>query len=54
MRLRNQLADGKEGGYTKIAGTDEVIDIYDAAQIYKKDNTNLIVLAGSEYGTGSS
>lgn len=52
VRLRNQLAPGTEGGFTKY--NDEITTIYEAAQKYKANNTPLIVLAGAEYGTGSS
>ena len=54
VRLRNQLAPGTEGGYTKYFPSDEVMFIYDAAQKYKESATPLVVLAGKEYGTGSS
>ncbi len=54
IRLRNQLAPGTEGGVTKYLPTGEVISIYDASLKYKQSNTPLIVLAGKEYGTGSS
>src|SRR5690606_21552401 len=49
-----QVAPGTEGGVTKYLPTDEVMPIYDAAMKYKEDGTNLIVIAGKEYGTGSS
>ncbi|MED5578608.1 MAG: aconitate hydratase AcnA [Nitrospinota bacterium] len=54
VRLRNQLAPGTEGGFTKYFPTGEVLDIFEAANRYKEDSTSLIVLAGKEYGTGSS
>lgn len=54
VRLKNQLAPGTEGGYTKYFPEDEIMFIYDAAQKYKESGTPLIVLAGKEYGTGSS
>lgn len=58
IRLRNALAQGKEGGYTTYVGPDgspgEVMPIYDAAMRYKDDGVPLVVLAGKEYGTGSS
>ncbi|GAA0375887.1 aconitate hydratase AcnA [Bacillus horti] len=54
IRIRNQLAPGTEGGYTTYLPTDEVMSIYDAAMKYKEDQTPLVVLAGKEYGTGSS
>ncbi len=53
IRLRNQLVD-KEGGYTVYFPTGEVMSIYDASVKYKENHIPLIVLAGKEYGTGSS
>ena len=54
IRLRNRLAPGTEGGWTRFQPSDEQMSIYDAAMKYKAEGTPLIVLAGSEYGTGSS
>ena len=54
IRLRNQLVPDKEGGWTVYFPTGEVMSIYDAAMRYKADGTPLIVIAGKEYGTGSS
>ncbi|MDZ7689681.1 MAG: hypothetical protein U5K69_00690 [Balneolaceae bacterium] len=54
VRFKNQLAPGKEGGFTKYFPDDEITTIYDAAMKYKDDGTPLIGLAGKEYGTGSS
>ena len=54
VRFKNQLAPGREGGFTKYFPDDEITTIYDAAMRYKKDGTPLIGLAGKEYGTGSS
>lgn len=54
IRIRNVLANGKEGGYTTCFMNNEVMPIYDAAMMYQADNKNLIILAGKEYGTGSS
>ncbi len=54
IRLRNQLAPGTEGGYTTYLPTGEVEFIYDAAMKYKATGTPLLVIAGKEYGTGSS
>ncbi|MGQ4496497.1 aconitate hydratase, partial [Dermabacteraceae bacterium P13101] len=54
IRLRNQLLDGVEGGYTKNLLTGEQAFIYDAAQDYAAAGIPLVVLAGKEYGTGSS
>ncbi|HUH36063.1 MAG TPA: aconitate hydratase AcnA [Moheibacter sp.] len=53
VRIKNQLAN-QEGGYTTYFPNGEEMTIYDAAQQYKKDGTPLIVLAGKEYGSGSS
>ncbi|PTX60320.1 aconitate hydratase [Melghirimyces profundicolus] len=54
IRIRNQMVPGTEGGFTKYVPTGETMPIYDAAMKYKEDNTPLVVLAGKEYGTGSS
>ena len=54
IRLRNLLADGKEGNWTKHLPTGEVIPIFDAAERYRAEGTPLVVLAGTEYGSGSS
>jgi len=54
IRLRNRLADGKEGGYTKYLPTGEVMPLWDAAVKYMEDGTPLVVLAGKDYGMGSS
>jgi len=54
IRLRNQLAPGTEGGWTRHQPSDEQMSIYDAALRYQESGTPLIVLAGAEYGTGSS
>ena len=54
IRLRNQLAPGTEGGWTRHQPSDEQMSIYDAALQYQSAGTPLVVLAGSEYGTGSS
>ncbi|MDX1638637.1 MAG: aconitate hydratase AcnA [Balneolaceae bacterium] len=54
VRFKNQLAPGKEGGFTRYFPDDEITTIYDAAMRYKEDGTPLIGLAGKEYGTGSS
>ena len=54
IRLRNRLAPGTEGGWTRHQPSGEQMSIYDASMKYKSENTPLIVLAGSEYGTGSS
>ena len=55
IRLRNQLAPGTEGGFTRYFGaTEEVTTIFDASERYRADGVPLVVLAGKEYGTGSS
>ena len=54
IRLRNKMAPGTEGGWTTHHPSNEIMTIYDAAQKYKKDATPLVIIAGSEYGTGSS
>jgi len=54
IRLRNLLAPGTEGGVTTYIPTDEVMSIYDAAMKYQADKTSLLVIAGEEYGSGSS
>jgi len=54
IRLRNRLVPDVEGGVTRYLPTDEQMSIYDAAQKYAEDGTPLIVLAGVEYGSGSS
>lgn len=54
IRIRNEMIPGVEGGFTKYIPTGETLSIYDAAMRYKKDNTPLVVIAGQEYGTGSS
>ena len=54
IRLRNQLAPGTEGGWTRHQPGDEQMSIYDASLRYQAQGTPLIVIAGSEYGSGSS
>ncbi len=54
IRLRNKLAPGTEGGWTRHQPSGEQMTIYDAAMRYQQEETPLIVIAGSEYGTGSS
>ncbi|EGK08772.1 aconitate hydratase [Desmospora sp. 8437] len=54
IRIRNQMVPGTEGGFTKHVPSGETMAIYDAAMKYKEENTPLVVLAGKEYGTGSS
>jgi aconitate hydratase len=54
VRLRNQLAPGTEGGWTAYQPVGDVMTIYDAAMRYKQADVPLIILAGKEYGSGSS
>jgi aconitate hydratase len=54
VRLRNQLAPGTEGGWTTFQPSGEQMSIYDAAMKYQAEGTPLVILAGKEYGTGSS
>jgi aconitate hydratase len=54
IRLRNALVPGVEGGVTRYLPTGEQMSIFDAAMQYQKDGTPLIILAGKEYGSGSS
>ncbi|MGI9220083.1 MAG: aconitate hydratase AcnA [Woeseiaceae bacterium] len=54
IRLRNQLAPGTEGGWTRHQPSGEQMSIYDASLQYKTDDVPLVVIAGAEYGTGSS
>jgi aconitate hydratase len=54
VRLRNQLAPGTEGGWTTYLPGDEVTSIYDASMKYQEGGVPLLILAGKEYGSGSS
>ena len=54
IRLRNQMAPGTEGGFTTYLPTDETVTIYDASMQYQATGTPLMVIAGKEYGSGSS
>jgi len=54
VRLRNQLAPGTEGGFTTHFPTGEVTTIFEASERYRQDGTPLLVIAGKEYGSGSS
>ncbi len=53
-RIRNQMVPGVEGGYTKHVPTGDELSIFDAAMRYQNEGTSLVVIAGKEYGTGSS
>jgi aconitate hydratase len=54
IRLRNQLAPGTEGGWTRHQPSGDEMSIYDAAQRYADEGVPLVILAGKEYGSGSS
>ncbi|GAB4176407.1 MAG: aconitate hydratase AcnA [Wenzhouxiangellaceae bacterium] len=54
VRIRNEMAEGTEGGFTTHVPSGKVMSIYDAAMKYREEGTPLIVIAGKEYGTGSS
>jgi len=54
VRIKNRMADGREGGYTQLMPDGEVVDIFDAAQAYRERGTPLIVFGGADYGMGSS
>src|SRR5256885_444214 len=54
IRLRNELAAGTEGGWTTRAPGEKPVSIYDGAMEYQKEGTPLLIIAGKEYGTGSS
>ena len=54
IRIHNEMADGVEGGYTKYLPSGEIMPIYDAAMSYQQDKVPLVIIAGGEYGTGSS
>jgi len=54
VRFRNRLAPGTEGGFTRHLPSGETTTIWDAAERYRKEGVQLLVLAGKEYGTGSS
>ena len=54
IRIKNEMAPGTEGGFTKLYPEEKVMSVYDAANEYKKRGTDLVVIGGKEYGTGSS
>jgi len=54
VRIKNRMLDGREGGYTRHIPSGEELSIYDAAMRYRDEQTPLVILAGAEYGTGSS
>ncbi len=54
IKIRNEMAPGTEGGFTTLQPDGKVMSVYEAAMEYKKRNNDLVVIAGKEYGTGSS
>jgi aconitate hydratase len=54
IRIRNEMTKGQEGGITRFIPTDEIMPIYDASMLYQAQHHDLVVIAGKEYGTGSS
>ena len=54
IRIRNEMAPGTEGGFTKLYPEEKIMPIYDAVVKYKNRGTDLVVIGGKEYGTGSS
>ncbi len=54
IRIKNKILDNVEGGYTKCFLSNKQMSIYDAAQEYMKSNIDTVIIAGKEYGTGSS
>jgi len=54
IRLRNELAPGTEGGWTSVAPGSDAVTIYDASMEYQRQGVPLVIIAGKEYGTGSS
>lgn len=54
IRIRNEMTPGQEGGITRFIPTGEIMPIYDASMLYQADHQDLVVIAGKEYGTGSS
>ncbi|MDX2109611.1 MAG: aconitate hydratase AcnA [Verrucomicrobiota bacterium] len=54
VRIKNAMADGKEGGFTKLQPDGTLLAIYDACEVYKKRGDGLIIFGGADYGMGSS
>ena len=54
IRIRNEMAPGTEGGFTKLYPEEKIMPVYDAVVEYKKREIDLVVIGGKEYGTGSS
>lgn len=54
IRIKNEMLSGVEGPFSKVFGTSEQLSVYDTAMKYKESKTPLVIIAGKEYGTGSS
>tara|TARA_B100000586_G_C19861473_1_gene323034 strand:- start:30 stop:626 length:597 start_codon:yes stop_codon:yes gene_type:complete len=54
IRIKNEMVPGTEGGFTKLHPEGKIVSIYEAVKEYKKRKTDLVVIGGKEYGTGSS
>lgn len=54
IRIRNEMTPEVEGGVTRHIPSDKIMSIYDASMLYQKEHQQLVVIAGKEYGTGSS
>jgi aconitate hydratase len=54
IRIKNEMAPGTEGGFTKLYPEEKIMSVYSAVEEYKKRGTDLVVIGGKEYGTGSS
>lgn len=54
IRIRNEMTPGQEGGITRYVPNGEIMPIYDASMLYQENKQDLVVIAGKEYGTGSS
>ena len=54
IRIRNEMVPGTEGGFTKLYPEEKIMPVFEAVEEYKKRKTDLIVIGGKEYGTGSS
>ena len=54
IRIKNEMAPGTEGGFTKLYPEEKIVTVFDAVEEYKKRGTDLVVIGGKEYGTGSS
>ncbi len=54
IRIKNEMAPGTEGGFTKLYPEEKIMSVYSAVEEYKKRGTDLVVIGGKDYGTGSS